>query len=67
MKFQYVESQNELKLCGYFAIITSEEMNAKQAINLYKSRDSLEKLFRTALKDKGCAGSWIMCTEWFMP
>lgn len=37
---------NELKLCGYFAIVTSEKMSAKDAISLYKSRDTSEKLFR---------------------
>ncbi len=37
---------DELKLCGYFCIVTSEKMNAKDAINLYKSRDASEKLFR---------------------
>lgn len=37
---------DELKLCGYFAIVTSEKMNAKEAIRLYKSRDTSEKLFR---------------------
>lgn len=36
----------ELKLCGYFSIITSEKMNAKEAITLYKSRDASEKVFR---------------------
>jgi len=36
----------ELRLCGYFAIITSDNMSAKEAIFLYKSRDSSEKLFR---------------------
>lgn len=35
-----------LKLCGYFCIVTSEKMSAKDAINLYKSRDASEKLFR---------------------
>jgi len=38
--------EKELNLCGYFVIITSEKMNAKEAINLYKSRDASEKLFR---------------------
>lgn len=38
--------ENELKLCGYFCIITSEEMSAKEALELYKSRDASEKLFR---------------------
>jgi len=36
----------EIKLCGYFIIITSEKMSAEEAIDLYKSRDGSEKLFR---------------------
>ena len=35
----------ELKTCGYFAIITSEEMDAVTAYRIYKSRDASEKLF----------------------
>ena len=35
-----------LSLCGYFVIITSEKMSAKEALLLYKSRDDSEKLFR---------------------
>ncbi|HWT76835.1 MAG TPA: transposase [Mobilitalea sp.] len=38
--------EKEIDLCGYFVIITSEKMTAKEAINLYKSRDASEKLFR---------------------
>ena len=38
--------ENEIELCGYFCIITSEKMTAKEAIDLYKSRDASEKLFR---------------------
>ncbi len=36
----------EIKLCGYFAIVTSEKMTAKEALILYKSRDDSEKTFR---------------------
>ena len=36
----------EISLCGYFVIITSEKMTAAEAIDLYKSRDASEKLFR---------------------
>ena len=36
----------EIKLCGYFVIITSEKMTAEEALVLYKSRDGSEKLFR---------------------
>jgi len=35
----------ELSLCGYFTIISSSKMSAKDALVLYKSRDSSEKLF----------------------
>ena len=46
--------QDELELCGYFAIISSEKMDAKDAINLYKSRDVSEKVFRA---DKSYLGN----------
>lgn len=36
----------ELKLCGYFVLVTSAKMNAEEALDLYKSRDASEKLFR---------------------
>jgi len=36
----------EIEMCGYFVIVTSEKMSAKEAITLYKSRDNSEKLFR---------------------
>jgi len=39
-----VESENNLS--GYFCIITSEKMTAEEALNLYKSRDTSEKVFR---------------------
>jgi transposase len=35
----------ELKLCGYFVIITSDKMTAKEALEIYKGRDASEKLF----------------------
>lgn len=38
--------ERELRLCGYFVIVTSEEMSASEALMLYKSRDESEKLFR---------------------
>lgn len=50
-KFMYGIERNdvinqEIRLCGYFVIITSEQMSAADALNLYKSRDGSEKLFR---------------------
>lgn len=46
--------RDELELCGYFAIISSENMDAKKAIELYKSRDVSEKVFRA---DKSYLGN----------
>ena len=36
----------DISLCGYFVLISSERMTAEQALELYKSRDASEKLFR---------------------
>ncbi|MFI3173548.1 MAG: transposase [Eubacteriales bacterium] len=36
---------DEMRMCGYFCIITSKKMSAKDALELYKSRDNSEKLF----------------------
>lgn len=38
--------EEEIHLCGYFCIITSKKMSAKEALELYKSRDESEKLFK---------------------
>jgi transposase len=38
--------EEEIRLCGYFCIITFRGMSAKDALELYKSRDEAEKLFR---------------------
>ena len=50
-KFMYARERtdvidDEINLCGYFIIVTSEKMTANEAIDLYKSRDASEKLFR---------------------
>lgn len=50
-KFMYARERyevidQEIELCGYFVIITSKKMTAKEALSLYKSRDGSEKLFR---------------------
>jgi transposase len=39
-------AEREIRLCGYFVIVTSQEMTAKESLSLYKSRDGSEKLFR---------------------
>lgn len=46
--------EQELQLCGYFCMITSEKMTASQALSQYKGRDISEKLFRS---DKTFIGS----------
>jgi transposase len=38
--------EKEISLCGYYVIVTSQKMTAKDALGLYKSRDASEKLFR---------------------
>lgn len=48
-------TERELNLCGYFVIVTSNKMTAKEALHIYKSRDMSEKAFRgdkTYLGDK---------------
>lgn len=47
----------EISQCGYFVIITSKQMTAKDALELYKSRDGSEKLFRG---DKSYLGNRCM-------
>ena len=44
----------EIRLCGYFAIVTSAKMTAEEALMLYKSRDGSEKTFRS---DKSYLGA----------
>jgi transposase len=39
--------EQELSLCGYFSIVTSEKMSAQDVMDLYRSRDASEKLFRS--------------------
>lgn len=46
--------EQQLKLCGYFCIVTSENMTAAQALTQYKGRDISEKLFQA---DKTFLGS----------
>lgn len=49
--------QAKLEECGYFCIITSENMTAKEALIHYKGRDISEKLFQS---DKSFIGSRSM-------
>ena len=36
----------KIELGGYFVIVTSRKMSAEDALELYKSRDASEKIFR---------------------
>ena len=51
------EIERVKKMCGYFVIITSKRMTAKDALYLYKSRDESEKMFRA---DKSYLGNAAM-------
>lgn len=39
--------EEELKKCGYFTLLSSKKMEAKDALDIYSQRDGVEKLFRT--------------------
>lgn len=61
-KFLYAREKTdvinkEISFCGYFVIITSAGMTASKALELYKSRDVSEKLFRA---DKSFIGNRTM-------
>ena len=40
------EVKKQIDRCGIFAIVTSEEMDAEEALNIYRNRDAVEKIFR---------------------
>lgn len=40
------EIRKLIERAGYFAIITSEEMSAEEALDVYRDRDAIEKIFR---------------------
>lgn len=45
-KEHYDAIDEDIALCGYFVLISSRKMTAEEALELYKSRDASEKLFR---------------------
>lgn len=53
----------EIKLCGYFVIVTSTPMNAEDALNLYKSRDGSEKVFRGSKSYLGAKSERVYSNE----
>lgn len=54
--------QKHLDRLGFFVIVTSKEMKASEALDKYRHRDSIEKLFRT---DKSYLGmdALRVCTD----
>ena len=54
------ETERQINLCGYFVIVTSDKMTAKEALHIYKSRDFSEKAFRG---DKSYLGDKSMRTH----
>lgn len=53
------EINNELKLAGYYVVVTSEKMTDVEALTLYKSRDANEKMnmFDWTIPGNEAAGS----------
>lgn len=45
--------QKEIDVMGYFVIVTSKEMTATKALEIYRDRDSVEKLFRSLKSELG--------------
>lgn len=45
--------QREMKESGYYCILTSVEMNAQEALSIYKDRDVSEKLFQVMKQELG--------------
>lgn len=54
--------EREISLCGYFALVTSEEMTAAEALRIYRGRDASEKLFRSDKSFLG-NGSTRVCSD----
>lgn len=54
---------NEIRMCGYFCIITSKKMSAKDALELNKSRDNSEKLFSAEKSFLGNRGLRVQSDE----
>lgn len=55
--------QQKLEVCGYFCIITSEQMSAQEALVHYKGRDVSEKLFSADKSFIGSHSMWVQSTE----
>lgn len=43
--------QEQVEKLGYFVIVTSKEMSAEEAIDIYRNRDAVEKMFRSIKTD----------------
>ena len=41
----YDRIDNDLKKCGFYILVTSEAMTTKEALNAYRKRDCVEKVF----------------------
>lgn len=55
--------EKQLKRCGYFCIVTSDEMTASEALIKYRSRDVVEKLFKTDKTFLGSKSAKVHSTE----
>ena len=46
--------KEQIDKAGYFVIVTSKEMSALEALNKYRDRDAIEKVFRMEKSYLGC-------------
>lgn len=55
----YSQNKQNIKLayaeCGFFAIATSEDLSAEEALKIYRDRDAVEKLFESMKSGMDCS------------
>lgn len=55
--------KEHMNQCGYFCLVSSEDMPASEAVHLYKGRDSTEKLFMSMKTFLGAATERVHSSE----
>lgn len=55
--------QKEIDGLGYFTLVTSEKMTAEEALDIYRNRDNVEKVFRMIKTELDCEKYRVHSTE----
>lgn len=59
----YEGISNALKNAGYFCIFSTEKMDYKKALLLYRNRDGIERVFKTLKHDLGFTRAFVKTDE----